>query len=445
MYLPDERQNVNVAGIVQGNKHNGHALALQLGPQYGPYGGGVALSTTSEEYDGEPITISDYTALSLWIMSPSNGGVKISDMAIGTDSTWEEKYAIIYSGETGLGFTATATWTQIIIPIPKGISGTFDGVFSVWLENQDGKTLYIDDIRFIKDTSTFSIVMPNQANVPIITASSSTPMKEILGNMKLVYTIGGKTATLFNKNIAFDTWFTPTFTVTGQASSTGTTMENAVLTTTAQKGGSFEVTVGFEGKTAKETYVISSKDIIIIDTFTSGATHVAGHRDGQSAWNGGDWGWGQMDANGYFGGGNIDDVRITEKENVPCFSFSVNSGDYGGAVGGRVIDGTPLVSWNLSQSEYITFSYYTTTAGNSAVFGLRSGNVGRDEGTWPSTFRVNFTVLNAWTEVKITKAQLGGTVNWAAVNGWRFFVGGLGAPNHGGGTVFISNMAAVKD
>lgn len=423
-------QRVSIETVV-GAQHDGHSQAIRIGPEYGTYGGGFALAAALDA----PINLDAFTALSLWVRSPDNA--RISSITVGIDTLWGNQYAVVYTGETGQGIAATDTWTQIIIPIPSNIAVTADGVLAMWLENQEGKILYVDDVRFISDSSTFSIVLPAASDVPLIVAAASTPISTLLANMKLVYTVDGKTGTLFNKNISIDKWFSPiTFTVTGDAGSTGTTMAGANLTNTV-KGGAFNLTVGFGGVTsAPVAYQISDKDILIIDNFTGRSGSVAG----AEAINGGQWGWGQQDPNGYFGEGNIDFVAFAEIEDVPCFNFTVNNGDWGGAMAGRV-NGGP---WDLTALEYISFSYYTTTAGNSAVFGVQSGGGARDQ-NFNGTYTVNFTVLNAWTEVKITKAQLAGITDWDNITGWRFFVGGLGFPNHGGGMVYISNIAAMKD
>jgi hypothetical protein len=394
------------------------------------------------------VPLTAFKALSFYVKSPSPGGILVPGFNFGTATFDGDKYVVSYDGEDGEGIQIGNTWQRIVIPIPAAKPAAINFLFNVWITvDQQGKVLYIDEVKLITEPLTLSDIVISSAGVnpiPGATSEPQYPISNLLPNMKLVYTIDGVTTTLFNRNLKIDNWYSPiTFNVSGSASSTGNTMTGGYITEAAN-GGTFDMTVGFNGKTSNQaTYAISAKNLIEIDNFSSGATHVAGHQDGVTGgFNGGDWGWGQMDTNGYFGGGNVDDVRLTQQQGKSCFSFSVNNGDWGGAVGGRI---TANSTWNLANVDYISFKYYTTTAGNRAVFGLRSGNVGRDEAAWPSTYTVNFTTLNAWTEVKIPKTQFAGNVAWGAVNGWRFFTGGLGFPNHGGGTVFIADIVASEN
>lgn len=197
---------------------NGHTKAIQFGPGMGTYGGGIAF--VYQEGD-ERLDLGTVNALSFWAKSPD--GFKIAECGFGADSLHEDTYEIHYKGEADAGIVVGTEWEQIIVPLPKTRNVQVEQAFYLWaLKAEQGKTLYIDEITFIQaDVALSQIVLKTPEP---ISNSDPTPLSMLLNGMHAKYTVGGtngRTVSLYNGNLKFESFHTVSYSAVGAASVSG--------------------------------------------------------------------------------------------------------------------------------------------------------------------------------------------------------------------------------
>jgi len=416
----NQGQYADFAAEVSG--YNNHTKAVQLGPQMGLYGGGLAF------YIDEGIDFSSIDALTFMAKSPDD--FKIATVGFGgADLLWDDTYLIEYAGETNNGITIGAEWQQYVIPIPSRQNVLLEQVFELWAGPENsGKTLYLDDIGFISaDVSLESVTLVQ----PVLPKNGQTLIANLRSSMKATYNIVSgsvnKTVSLFEGRIEFETYHSVDYDAGGAAtiSASGIHLETG-------DSGPYTFAVLLDGVRGEVSGTISATAFLLIENCVG--TGLLGGEASQHVE--------APDANGYYRiGWNSGFETIAEKN---CIVIRNRKWD-----GDRPWDLDAYAGRNLPEPidlapfNKITFPYYAEPHNDPQQpnyqirvrFRLKKGEV-----HYTSVAEVSATAFNVWQDKEITltntsfrEGETGTTgsflTDFSGITGWEIatqYTGALG-------------------
>ena len=254
--------------FVGGTAHNNHPEAMFLGPNWAPYGGGLAIvmiSPDNPESDAGFISLNSIDALQLWVRS-SGGPLTIGYVGFGASTSLfslePNKYAVRYAGEDNTGIVVGNEWQKIVVPLPKRVNATMSEALSIWVggaaADNEGKTLYVDDVELIAATVAISDVIPKARVIPFGTA---TPLATLLSGLHVEYTVdGGTPISLYNGRVDFNSFHTVSH------AATGGTIQGINFTPDGTASTPYTFTVTVDGTAGTMNSTTSASDWVVVES-----------------------------------------------------------------------------------------------------------------------------------------------------------------------------------
>jgi hypothetical protein len=208
-------------------------------------------------------------ALSFWVRASAATTIRKAGFGITSDQR------VQYEGEGHIGFPVTTTWTQVLIPIPSNAGGYFGNIFTL-ATNADaaGKTIYLDDIQYVKMASYSLDSIEISATAGPIQYGVATACSALTGDKSATWKLNDRYVTLFDYNDweqegvavnTFSEWFTFAYNLVGGSA----TLTAGNLTPTAPSSTA-TFNLSFGGKNSNNCVVSIAADTstFVIDNFS---------------------------------------------------------------------------------------------------------------------------------------------------------------------------------